>query len=60
MAKPGPKKANDYGFDFKFRAVQPSERSGVLIKGVAECLNIYRFTLWKWEKQGRVAELVRK
>ena len=58
MAKPGPKKTNDYGVDFKLRAVQLSEQPGVLIKDVAESLNIHPFMLSKWRKQVRDGDLV--
>ena len=58
MAKPGPKKTNDYGVEFKLRAVQLSEQPGVLIKDVAESLNIHPFMLSKWRKQVRDGELV--
>ena len=58
MAKPGPKKTNDYGVEFKLRAVQLSDQPGVLIKDVAESLNIHPFMLSKWRKQVRDGDLV--
>jgi transposase len=51
MAKPGVRKINDYGIDFKLRAVQLSEYPGVLVKDVAQSLDIHPFMLSKWRKQ---------
>ena len=48
MAKPGLRKINDYGLDFKLRAVQLSSQPGVLVKDVAESLDIHPFMLSKW------------
>lgn len=58
MAKPGPKKTSHYGIDFKLRAVQLSDQPGVLIKDVADSLNIHPFMLSRWRKQVRDGELV--
>ena len=60
MAKPGPRKIKDYGTDFKLRAVQLSDQPGVLVKDVAESLDIHPFMLSKWRKQVRDGELVGK
>jgi transposase len=58
MAKrKGPVKINNYGLDFKLRAVQLSNQPGVLIKDVAESLCIHPFMLSKWRKQVRDGEL---
>lgn len=57
MAKPGLRKINDYGIDFKLRAVQLSNQPGVLVKDVAESLDIHPFMLSKWRKQVRDGEL---
>jgi transposase-like protein len=38
MGKPGPVKINNYGIEFKLRAVQLSNQPGVLVKDVAESL----------------------
>jgi len=40
MGKPGPVKIKNYGVDFKLRAVQLSNQPGVLVKDVAESLDI--------------------
>ena len=53
MAKPGPGKINSCGVEFKLRAVQLSNQSGVLVKDVAEFLSIHPFILSKWRKQVR-------
>ena len=58
MAKPGPRRINDYGLDFKLRAVQLSDQPGVLVKDVAESLDIHPFMLSKWRKQVRDGELL--
>jgi transposase len=60
MAKPGLRKINDYGTEFKLRAVQLSEQPGVLVKDVAESLDIHPFMLSKWRKQVRDGELAGK
>jgi transposase len=58
MAKrKGPVKINNYGLDFKLRAVQLSNQPGVLIKDVAESLCIHPFMLSKWRKQVRDGQL---
>ena len=53
----GPAKVKRYGTDFKLRAVQMSNQPGVLIKDVADSLDIHPFMLSKWRKQVRDGEL---
>lgn len=61
MAKrTGPLKINSYGLEFKLRAVQLSRQPGVLVKDVAESLDIHPFMLSKWRKQVRDGELIGK
>ena len=58
MAKrTGPLKINQYGLEFKLRAVQLSNQPGVLVKDVAESLDIHPFMLSKWRKQARDGDL---
>jgi transposase len=57
MGKPGPVKIKNYGVDFKLRAVQLSNQPGVLVKDVAESLDIHPFMLSKWRKQRVAASL---
>lgn len=57
MAKPGLRKINDYGIEFKLRAVQLSNQPGVLVKDVAQSLDIHPFMLSRWRKQVRDGEL---
>lgn len=52
-----PLKVNQYGLDFKLRAVQLSNQPGVLVKDVAQSLDIHPFVLSKWRKQVREGEL---
>ena len=56
----GPVKIKQYTSEFKLRAVQLSSQPGVLIKDVAESLDIHPFMLSKWRKQVRDGELVGK
>lgn len=58
MAKPGPQKLKDYGIEFKLRAVQLSNQPGVLVKDVAQSLDIHPFMLSKWRKQVRDGQLI--
>ena len=53
-------KIKNYGVDFKLRAVQLSSQPGVLVKDVAESLDIHPFMLSKWRKQVRDGELAGK
>jgi transposase len=45
MATPGKKRILNYGLEFKLRAVQLSNQHGVLVKDVAESLDIHPFML---------------
>ena len=60
MAKPGTQRIKDYGLEFKLRAVQLSNQPGVLVKDVAQSLDIHPFMLSKWRKQVRDGELAGK
>jgi transposase len=53
MPKAGRPKIQNYGLDFKLRAVQLSNEPGVLVKDVAESLCIHPFMLSRWRKQVR-------
>ena len=53
----GPVKIKNYGLDFKLKAVHLSNQPGVLVKDVAESLDIHPFMLSKWRKQVRDGEL---
>jgi transposase len=55
-----PAAAQNYGVEFKLRAVQLSSQPGVLVKDVAESLGIHPFMLSKWRKQVRDGELAGK
>ena len=60
MGTPGAQRIKNYGVEFKFKAVQLSNQPGVLVKDVAESLDIHPFMLSKWRKQVRDGELVGK
>jgi transposase len=60
MGKPGTQRIKDYGVEFKLRAVQLSNQPGVLVKDVAQSLDIHPFMLSKWRKQVRDGELAGK
>lgn len=53
MAKAGPRKIARYGDRFKATAVKLSSLPGVLIKDVADALDIHPFMLSLWRKQVR-------
>jgi len=53
----GPSKIRQYSLEFKLKAVQLSDQTGVLIKDVADSLCIHPFMLSKWRKQVRDGEL---
>lgn len=57
MGTPGPKQIKRYDDAFKLKAVQLSSQEGVLIKDVAESLNIHPFMLSRWRKQVRDGEI---
>ncbi len=63
MPKAGPKRVQRYSLEFKLKAVQLSQQSGVLVKDVATSLCVHPFMLSRWRKQvadgvlvGRVPE----
>jgi transposase len=53
VARAGPRKVARYGDRFKATAVKLSSLPGVLIKDVAEALDIHPFMLSLWRKQVR-------
>ena len=53
MARAGPRKVARYGDRFKATAVKLSSLPGVLIKDVAEALDVHPFMLSLWRKQVR-------
>jgi transposase len=53
VAKAGARKIARYGDRFKATAVKLSSLPGVLIKDVAEALNVHPFMLSLWRKQVR-------
>ena len=53
MPKAGKQRIQNYGLDFKLRAVQLSNQPGVLVKDVAESLDIHPFMLSRWRKEVR-------
>ena len=60
MARAGPRKVNRYGDEFKATAVKLSSLRGVMIKEVAEALDIHPFMLSLWRKQVRDGVIVAK
>ena len=60
MAKAGPRKVARYGDQFKATAVKLSSLPGVLIKDVAEALDIHPFMLSLWRKEVRDGVIVAK
>src|SRR5215510_499796 len=57
MGRPGPKKTQEYGVEFKRAAVQLSHRPGLEVKAVAEALDIHPFMLSRWRKEFREGRL---
>src|SRR5262252_7552212 len=57
MGRPGPKKTQEYGVEFKRAAVQLSHRPGIQVKAVAEALDIHPFMLSRWRKEFREGRL---
>jgi transposase len=51
MGRPGPKKTQRYGVEFKRAAVQLSHRPGIEVKAVADALDIHPFMLSRWRKE---------
>ena len=60
MARAGPRKVARYGDQFKATAVKLSSLPGVLIKDVAEALDIHPFMLSLWRKEVRDGVIVAK
>lgn len=57
MARASPRKIARYGDRFKATAVKLSSLPGVLIKDVAEALDIHPFMLSLWRKQVREGKI---
>jgi len=57
MGTPGPKQIKRYNDAFKLKAVLLSHQDGVLIKDVADSLNVHPFMLSRWRKQVRDGEI---
>ena len=57
MGRPGPKKTQEYGVEFKRAAVQLSHRPGIQVKAVADALDIHPFMLSRWRKEFREGRL---
>ncbi len=60
MPKAGPKRTQQYSEEFKAAAVQLSALPDVLIKDVAEALDIHAFMLSRWRKEAREGRIVTK
>jgi transposase len=60
MGRPGPVKTKRYSEQFKATAVKLSSMPDVLIKDVAEALDIHPFMLSRWRKQVREGIIVAK
>ena len=57
MGRPGPKKTQRYGVEFKRAAVQLSHRPGIEVKAVADALDIHPYMLSRWRKEFREGRL---
>jgi transposase len=57
MGRPGPKKTQAYGVEFKRAAVQLSYRPGIQVQAVAEALDIHPYMLSRWRKEFREGRL---
>src|SRR5262245_60787668 len=57
MGTPGPRQIKRYDDAFKLKAVRLSSERGVLVKDVAESLNVHPFMLSRWRKQVRDGEI---
>ncbi len=57
MGRPGPKKTQAYGVEFKRAAVQLSHRPGIQVRAVAEALDIHPYMLSRWRKEFREGRL---
>jgi len=60
MSKPGLRKIYKYSEEFKAGAVQLSNLEDVLIRDVAEALDIHPFMLSRWRKESREGKIVAK
>lgn len=60
MAKPGPKRTKQYSDEFKRIAVKLSDLPDVLIKDVADSLDIHPFMLSRWRKEVREGKIKMK
>ena len=60
MPKPGLRKIYKYSEEFKATAVQLSKLQDVLIRDVAEALDIHPFMLSRWRKESREGKIVAK
>jgi transposase len=60
MARPGPRKTNRYRERFKATAVRLSELPDVLVRDVADALDIQPFMLSRWRRMAREGVLVTK
>lgn len=60
MPKAGPKRTQEYSQEFKATAVQLTELPDVLIKDVADSLDIHPFMLSRWRKEVREGKIVTK
>jgi transposase len=60
MAKPGPRKINRYSERFKATAVRLSDLPDVLVRDVADALDIHPFMLSRWRRMACEGALVTK
>lgn len=60
MARSGLRKVNRYSESFKATAVKLAHVKGILIKDVAESLDIHPFMLSRWIKEVREGKIVAK
>jgi transposase len=60
MAKAGPKRTQSYSKEFKRIAVKLSDLPEVLIKDVADSLDIHPFMLSRWRKEVREGRIKMK
>lgn len=57
MPKAGPKKHQYYPPEFKLKAVKLSQLDGVMVKDVAEALDIHPFMLGRWRREVRQGKI---
>jgi transposase len=60
MGKPGPRKIGRYTQQFKATAVRLSELPDVLVRDVADALDIHPFMLSRWRRSARQGMLMTK